>query len=308
MGLILTAVEGRGMRNCSIEKVSAAFADAGRPVRATFREPHTPRGKYSLAARFYMHTLRLAALEEEAGRPTRKARSVEEIEKLQLLPRDREDRTAVTLMSRGSTGLRLLQVVMQQTGQTWLLVESIEQDSLAYKQGVRRGMLLRTVQGRCVVGLQPDRLLFLPLDERPLVMEFVEGKHGLVGDARYSAYENRLRAEADAKQTQNAVRAHIQQKSRLRRPKPAPAEAVPDRSTGPLRFNRHKSPYNDATVRNTAMRWAEAFSDEATRRQATVKAPVYQKLSADKRAALIVPAQLEGPPTIGMCVPRPLLP
>eukprot|EP01048_Picozoa_sp_COSAG05_P001873 COSAG05_NODE_68_length_22188_cov_8.265019_5_plen_1358_part_00 len=297
VGLILSAVEGRGMRNRPIEDLGAAFADAGRPVQATFRDPLTPKGKYSLTARFYQSILRVAAAEEEAGRPTRKARSPEQVEAANQSWRTREPLIRVTLTNSGSTGLTLLQVAMQHTGQTWLLLEVIERGSQAFLQGARRGMLLRAVQGECVVGLQPDRLLFLPFDERPLMLDFISEKQGLLGDTRFTAYLSKLRAEADAQETQKAVRALMQKKSRLIRMVPKAAPAVPDRNMGPLKFSMHKPPYNDHAVRSLAHRWADTFNSQDAKRQAIVKKPTARRVTAPERHAAL---QHQTAATIGM--------
>ena len=69
------------------------------------------------------------------------------------------------------TGLQLLSAVAQSTGQTWLTIESVDPRSAAAAQGLKRGLMLRTLQGRCVVGLQSHELLFLPFTRHDIVSE-----------------------------------------------------------------------------------------------------------------------------------------
>lgn len=166
----------------------------------------------------------------------------------------------------------------QQSGQSWLCIEAIDPGSAAASThpALQRGMLLRTVQGRCVVGLSQAELLFLPMDERPLVLEFTPPTGGLVGDARYDALAASLRAEADARETEVAIQKRIARKSRLRRfehqrtaidgtPELDAPLWNPGLEPPPLRYNSQGAPFNHPLVRRWATGVGASFGEQISK-------------------------------------------
>ncbi len=95
-------------------------------------------------------------------------------------------KTAV-FSGEGNLGLRLLQVMFKATGQDWLVVQSVQQESVAQFKRVKVGMLLYAVNGRCVVGLPKQDLLNIwqTMKGRPLMLEFAHHFEHMIGDWRY---------------------------------------------------------------------------------------------------------------------------
>ena len=266
VGLILGSVDGKTMRGASYDTLVASFSVPKRPIQATLHPPTTPKGSFSLSSRFFQHALRLAAVEEAASRPSKTARTEEQIAIHGVHSREREMMTVALFGAHEPTGLQLLSAVAQSTGQTWLTIESVDPRSAAAAQGLKRGLMLRTLQGRCVVGLQSHELLFLPFDERPLTLEFVEvGDRSLVGDDRYDALVASMQREVLLSQKDEAVRVEVLQSSRLTRTQPnrvarkPPTVARPDYTQ--LKYTSFTQPYSEPRVRNLATKWADAFNN-----------------------------------------------
>ena len=105
----------------------------------------------------------------------------------------------VTFEGEGNTGLRMLQVTLKTTGQDWLVVQSVRQESVAEAKRIKVGMLLYAVDNRCVVGLPKKalRTLWQTMEQRPLTLEFTHHFEHISGDWRYEQVLTEIDLEPD---------------------------------------------------------------------------------------------------------------
>ena len=113
----------------------------------------------------------------------------------------------VTFTNPGDTGLRLLQVTMKTTGQNWLVVLSVKDESVASNKRVKVGMMLYRFNGRCAVGLsrQQYETLGEEMRERPLTLEFASHLEHLEGDWRYEQVQKELAEQEDEEEEDHSI-------------------------------------------------------------------------------------------------------
>ena len=202
----------------------------------------------------------------------------------------------------GATGLQLYQAVLKTTGQNCLIVEAIDTDSPSAKNGVEIGSMLCSCQQTSTVGLAQHEMLYLPLEQRPLTLSFVDcSLHTLVGDSRHSAREDIAKRKAAAK-----ARERARERAKWSRWK---GKVVVSGSAGDTtaslafrklaepRFDSRKEPYNRPVSRDFTRKWAANFTAARALREQTARA-TKEFIGFDPMQ--IRPEAQEGKPTVGL--------
>jgi phosphatidylinositol-3,4,5-trisphosphate 3-phosphatase/dual-specificity protein phosphatase PTEN len=178
----------------------------------------------------------------------------------------------------GATGLQLYQAVLKATGQNCLVVEAIDADSASTNKGVRVGMMLCSCQGQCTIGLQQHEMLYLPLDERPLELVFVEcSVRALAGDSRHSALEDIAKRKAAAKAREQARKRAAWKRRRgkvvVSNVGADAASSLAYKALSEPKFDSRSEPYNRPISREFTRKWATNFVGARQLRESSSKAP-----------------------------------
>lgn len=206
-------------------------------------------------------------------------------------------RTVVQYNSDGATGLQLYQAVVKATGQNCLVVEALDADSESAQNGLKVGMMMYSCQGQCVIGLKPHEMLYLPLEERPLELAFVDWSvHALVGDHRHSTLERIAKRKAVVLAEQRRQKREAWQRRGTVVVSNTGADAFGNPTFKALSepvFDSRQEPFNRPVNREFTRKWAASFVASQKLRDLT-SSPSQAYLNMDSKVK--VP---KGKPTVG---------